>query len=62
MNVLLLLVPVSLSLGLLGLGLFFWSVRSNQYEDPEGQSNRILDPRFDQSPSDKAGEQSGKDQ
>lgn len=50
MNVLLILIPVSLGLGLLGLLFFIWSVRTNQYDDPDGQSNRILDTRFDQKP------------
>ncbi|MEL7092496.1 MAG: cbb3-type cytochrome oxidase assembly protein CcoS [Pseudomonadota bacterium] len=42
MNVLVFLIPVSLSLGLLGLVAFLWSIRTNQYEDPVGQASRIL--------------------
>lgn len=33
MEVFLYLVPLSLSLGLLGLGAFLWSVRSGQFDD-----------------------------
>jgi len=39
---LLLLIPVALLLGLLGLLAFFWSVRSGQFEDLDGAANRIL--------------------
>jgi len=50
MNVLALLIPVSLGLGLVGLGAFFWSLRHNQFDDPDGQANRILSDRFDDHP------------
>lgn len=42
MNILLLLIPVALLLGLLGLVAFLWSVRSGQYEDLDGAATRIL--------------------
>lgn len=42
MNLVLLLLPVALLLGLLGLGAFFWSLKSGQYDDPEGAAQRIL--------------------
>ena len=42
MNVLILLIPVSVSLGLLGLVAFLWTLRTEQYEDPLGQASRIL--------------------
>lgn len=42
MNVLVVLVPVALGLGLIGLGAFLWSVKSGQYEDLEGASYRAL--------------------
>jgi cbb3-type cytochrome oxidase maturation protein len=42
MNALVFLVPTALFLGLLGLGAFFWSLRTNQYEDLEGAGWRIL--------------------
>ena len=31
-----------LLLGLLGVGIFFWAVRSGQYDDMDGAANRIL--------------------
>ena len=36
------LLPIALGLGLLGLGAFFWSVRSGQFEDLDGAAMRIL--------------------
>ncbi|WP_417830362.1 cbb3-type cytochrome oxidase assembly protein CcoS [Thalassospira sp.] len=42
MSNLLLLIPVALFLGLLGLGAFLWSLRSGQFDDMEGAANRIL--------------------
>lgn len=42
MTGLLLLIPVALGLGLAGLGAFFWSVRSGQYDDLDGAALRIL--------------------
>jgi len=36
------LVPVALTLGAAGLGAFFWSLRSKQYEDLDGAAERIL--------------------
>ena len=42
MNGLVLLIPVALSLGLAGLGAFFWSLKSGQFEDLDGAANRIF--------------------
>lgn len=42
MNILVVLIPVSLILGGLGLAAFLWSLRSNQYDDLEGDAWRIL--------------------
>jgi cbb3-type cytochrome oxidase maturation protein len=42
MNVLVILVPAALSLGLLGLMAFLWSVKSGQYEDLDGAAYRVL--------------------
>ena len=42
MNVLVILVPVSLFLALLGLGAFLWSLRAAQYDDLEGDAARLL--------------------
>jgi len=43
MTSLVVLIPVALGLGLLGLGAFFWSLRSGQYEDLDGAAVRILE-------------------
>lgn len=50
MEVLAILIPASLFLGLLGLAAFVWTLRKGQYDDPEGDSQRILDPRYDDKP------------
>lgn len=42
MTVLWYLLPISLALGALGLALFFWALRSGQYEDVAGAAERIL--------------------
>lgn len=42
MTGLLLLIPLALCLGLLGLAAFFWALRSGQFEDPDGSAARIL--------------------
>ena len=36
------LIPLSIGLGLLGLGAFLWALSSGQYEDLEGSAERIL--------------------
>lgn len=43
MSHLLVLIPIALFLGLLGLAAFVWSVKSGQYEDLDGAAERILD-------------------
>lgn len=42
MNALLILIPVALLLGLVGLVSFVWALRSGQFEDLDGASVRIL--------------------
>lgn len=42
MNILLFLFPIALLLSIVGLLLFFWTIKNNQYEDLEGAANRIL--------------------
>ncbi|KJS34190.1 MAG: cytochrome oxidase maturation protein Cbb3 [Rhodospirillaceae bacterium BRH_c57] len=42
MNALLMLIPVALVLGLLGLGAFLWALRSGQFDDLDGAAHRIL--------------------
>jgi cbb3-type cytochrome oxidase maturation protein len=47
MNSLLILIPVALALGLLGLAGFLWAMRSGQFDDLDGAASRIL---FDDEP------------
>ncbi|MEM8653364.1 cbb3-type cytochrome oxidase assembly protein CcoS [uncultured Tateyamaria sp.] len=42
MNVLVILVPCSLILGLGALVAFVWTLKSDQYSDPDGDAQRIL--------------------
>ncbi|MBB6465935.1 MULTISPECIES: cbb3-type cytochrome oxidase assembly protein CcoS [Aminobacter] len=42
MSGLLVLLPIALFLGGLGLAAFLWSLRSGQYEDMDGAAARIL--------------------
>jgi cbb3-type cytochrome oxidase maturation protein len=42
MNVILLLAPFSVALGLLAVGAFVWTLRAGQYEDTKGAAERIL--------------------
>lgn len=42
MNGLLLLIPIALSLGLLGLAAFFWSLKKGQFDDMDGAALRIF--------------------
>jgi cbb3-type cytochrome oxidase maturation protein len=41
-NILLILIPAALLLGGLGLATFIWTLKSGQYDDPEGDARRIL--------------------
>lgn len=50
MNILAFLIPISLALGGIGLVAFFWMMKNNQYDDPDGNANRILSDRFDYEP------------
>jgi cbb3-type cytochrome oxidase maturation protein len=42
MTNLLILIPVALFLGGLGLAAFMWSLKAKQYDDLDGAANRIL--------------------
>ncbi len=42
MNVVIYLIPAALGLGALGLGAFLWSLKSGQFDDPQGAAERIL--------------------
>jgi len=50
MDVLSYLIPISLILGAIGLVGFLYTVRSNQYDDPDGDSRRILSDEWDDHP------------
>jgi len=50
MNVLVYLIPASLLLGGLGLAAFLWTLKRDQYDDPDGDSQRILSDRWDDRP------------
>lgn len=50
MDILVFLIPVSLSLGAIGLVAFIWSLKARQYDDPQGDAERILRPDFDDKP------------
>jgi len=51
LDVLVVLIPVSLFLGGLGLAAFLWTLRGGQYDDPEGDSRRILTDEHDDRPA-----------
>lgn len=42
MTALLILIPASLLMGGSALAIFFWALRTGQFDDPEGASQRIL--------------------
>ena len=51
MNVLLLLIPIAIILGGVGLLAFIWSLRNGQYDDPDGAAARILRDDYDDAPA-----------
>ena len=42
MTILLMLIPIALGLGLVGLGAFLWALKAGQFDDLDGAANRIL--------------------
>lgn len=42
MDIMIFLIPAAVLMGAIGLGAFFWSLRSGQYEDLDGAAHRIL--------------------
>ena len=42
MDLLIMLAPMSVGLGLIALGAFWWTLKAGMYEDPRGDANRIL--------------------
>ena len=51
MNILLLLAPFSVLLGLVAVGAFVWTLRTGQYDDVQGAAERILIDEPDPIPS-----------
>lgn len=43
MNILTVLIPIALLLGLVGLVAFMWALRGGQFEDLDGAALRILE-------------------
>lgn len=58
------LIPVSIGIGAVFLGAFFWNLRSGQYDDLDGAAARILTPNTapDAPRQNPAKTQAGKDQ
>lgn len=44
MTHLLILIPLSIGMGLIGLAAFYWALRNDQFDDPEGSAWRIIAP------------------
>lgn len=42
MDILLYLIPIALTLGLVGLVGFMWALKNDQFDDMEGNAHRIL--------------------
>jgi len=65
MDVIYVLIPLMIGLGLVGVAVFIWSVRSGQYDDMEGDANRILmdddDPLLPESDNNNKSEDNKKD-
>ena len=51
MEVLAILMPVSIGLGIVGLLAFVWTMKNRQYEDPQGDAERILRTDYDDEPA-----------
>ncbi len=39
---LLILIPLSISMGMLGVAAFIWALHHNQFDDPKGNACRVL--------------------
>lgn len=42
MDILIYLIPIALTLGLIGLVAFLWTLKNDQYDDLDGAAHRIL--------------------
>lgn len=50
MNSLLILIPLAILFGLIGLAAFLWALRTGQFDDLDGAANRILFDEDDDRP------------
>ncbi|RID92691.1 cbb3-type cytochrome oxidase assembly protein CcoS [Gemmobacter lutimaris] len=50
MGILTFLIPISLFMGGVGLVAFFWALKKGQFDDPQGDANRILTTDYDDHP------------
>ncbi|MBN8528472.1 MAG: cbb3-type cytochrome oxidase assembly protein CcoS [Caulobacterales bacterium] len=50
MNVIVLLAPISLALGVAAVAAFLWSLKAGQYEDMRGAAERVLMDDADDAP------------
>ncbi len=51
MDIMIFLIPAAVLMGAIGLGAFFWSLRSGQYEDLDGAAHRVLIPDDEDAPN-----------
>ena len=56
MEILLYLIPIALTLGLLWLVGFLWALKNGQYDDLQGNAERILQPDGEDQTETKDGE------
>lgn len=42
MDIILVLIPIALATGFIGVVAFMWALRSGQFDDPKGNAERIL--------------------
>lgn len=42
MDIILILIPIALALGFIGLVAFMWALKSGQFDDPRGNAERIF--------------------
>ncbi|MCU0934479.1 MAG: cbb3-type cytochrome oxidase assembly protein CcoS [Gammaproteobacteria bacterium] len=61
MEILYLLIPISLAIVVLAIGVFFWAVKSGQYDDLEGPAWRILFDDEDPAQRNKSGSEHPQD-
>ncbi|MGE4410265.1 MAG: cbb3-type cytochrome oxidase assembly protein CcoS [Sphingomonadales bacterium] len=53
MNGLLILIPIALMMGAMGLAAFLWAMKKGQFDDPDGAALRILIDDEDDAPPQK---------